>query len=282
MQQLLDPRLEAIFGQMLRPSGITVTPPRGAIAEHRATGIIIDCDAQTGRITRVETRPDDPPETLAMVQRLLDAQMAVAAASMTPAIPVAATHSSEADPRGAYAPTASGASMGHDTPANAQGAAERHIQGADGAASAGTTDAPTRVPAATPPNPTPSRWLSDVIDEYTRHLRRKNKLSENTIVYTHAPSLRLFRELISDSRRTDLADGAPGADAAPGPWDMRLHEITPARIGAFIETFWKFPTRQGKRPDSADAKAVLAEGGEAQSRENTAKRRPSGSAVLWL
>ena len=34
-----------------------------------------------------------------------------------------------------------------------------------------------------------------------------------------------------------------------------LLEITPARVGTFIETFWKFPTRQGKRPDSADAKA---------------------------
>ena len=283
MQQLLDPRLEAIFGQMLRPSGITVTPPRGAIAEHRATGIIIDCDAQTGRITRVETRPDDPPETLAMVQRLLDAQMAIAAARVTPAILVAATHMSEAAPRGAHAPTDGGASVGNDTPANAQRAAERCIYGADGAAPAGTTDAPTRVLATAPPNPTPSRWLSDAIDEYTRHLRRKAKLSENTIVYTHAPSLRLFRELLSDSRRADQAVGASEDEAASGPWDIRLHEITPTRVGAFIETFWKFPTRQGKRPDSADAKAVLAEGGEAQSRENTAKRLRHIHALLgWL
>ena len=47
MQQLLDPRLEVIFGQMLRPGGIAVMPPRGAIAERHATGIVIDCDAHT-------------------------------------------------------------------------------------------------------------------------------------------------------------------------------------------------------------------------------------------
>jgi len=121
------------------------------------------------------------------------------------------------------------------------------------------------------------RWLGDAITSYLEHLARKGKHSENTLFYTHAPSLRLFRELISDKR---LAFGPDGVD---GNWDIALGDITPDRLDNFVACFWKFPARQGKRPAHADAKELLVSGGEAQSRDNVLKRLKHIQGLLsWL
>ncbi len=109
-------------------------------------------------------------------------------------------------------------------------------------------------------------WLSEAVERYLKSLKRKGKHAERTLTYTIAPSLRVFRELISQERRpSDNAD-------CVGTWDISLDELTPQRIDDFVDGFWNFPDRQGKRPGSADAKDVVLEGGPPQARKNAVKR----------
>ena len=110
------------------------------------------------------------------------------------------------------------------------------------------------------------RWLGEAIKLYLENLKRKGKHSERTLTYTIAPSLRIFRELISEDRRLS------GDKDTTGTWDILLGEVTPDRIDDLVEAFWKFPAQQGKRPRDADAKEVMALGGTAQSNQNALKR----------
>ena len=95
------------------------------------------------------------------------------------------------------------------------------------------------------------RWLDDAIGIYLEHLARKGAHSENTLTYTHAPSLRLFRELISDKRRHF------GPVGVGGSWDIQLGQITPQTgwmtsspafgvgAGANVLSFGRFESADG-------------------------------------
>lgn len=108
-----------------------------------------------------------------------------------------------------------------------------------------------------------TRWLSEVIEHWLEEVTRKNNLDSNTVTYTYAPALKVFRELIStDKQGSDFDETSR--------WDMRISEITPDVIDKFVETFWSFPDRRGKRKH-ADAKEILADGGTAQTRTNALK-----------
>jgi integrase len=108
-----------------------------------------------------------------------------------------------------------------------------------------------------------TRWLSEAIAQWLREIAPKNALDANTIKYTYAPALKVFRELIStDVRRDDTG--------ATGIWDIQTSQITPALMDQFVSTFWSFPDRRGRRKH-ADAKEILAEEGRAQSRNNALK-----------
>lgn len=121
------------------------------------------------------------------------------------------------------------------------------------------------------------KWLGEAVDQYLENLKRKGNHSDGTLKFTIAPSLRIFRELISTKRR------APDDEDTLGPWDISLGDITPDRLDDFVSAFWKFPSRQGKRPGTADAKEVLALGGAAQSTQNASKRLNHVLGLLqWL
>ena len=121
------------------------------------------------------------------------------------------------------------------------------------------------------------RWLSEATADYLAQLLKKGKHNAQTLTYAHEPSLRIFRELISDKRRVF------GNLGQAGTWDIRTNLVSPDHMDRFIADLWKFPGQQGKRPDTIDAKSVLAAGGPKQSRGNVVKRlRHVLPLVEWL
>ena len=127
-------------------------------------------------------------------------------------------------------------------------------------------EAPRNIPSAVlPPLPVDAsrRWMSECIAHWLEEAARKQKLDANTVRYTYAPPLRVFRELIALQRR-DLAN------SSTCEWDIRMDEITPERMDQFVRDFWRFPDRRGRR-NHADAREVLAGGGSPQSRNNALK-----------
>lgn len=231
MFDFADDRLNGIFAQMF-PAGAR-TAPSGR-ARHDVVPMVIERDPATRRITRVETQPHDTPEALALIERLLHLE----------------------------------STLERPTPPSGEGQISIGPGAARGPETgcAATAPAPQAQPATAPNQAVASPWLGDAIKRYGEQQVRTKKMSQNTLDYSHLPSLRVFRELISDSRRLD------GDEDTAGTWDIRLADITPARIDAFLEQFWTFPSRQGRRPDKADAKEVLAQGGPPQSEENVLKR----------
>lgn len=121
------------------------------------------------------------------------------------------------------------------------------------------------------------RWLSEATTDYLAQLLKKGRHNAQTVTYAHEPSLRIFRELISDARRMF---GNPGQ---AGTWDIRINLLSPDHMDRFIADLWNFPAQQGKRPDTTDAQSVLAAGGPKQSRGNVVKRlRHVLPLVEWL
>ena len=131
--------------------------------------------------------------------------------------------------------------------------------------------APDQTVGAAPGKPEPaerpSKLLSEAIEQWIRVQMDSGQWSEQTRDYTHAPSLRMFRELVGE--RLDANACEPRATPT---FDLDMGEVTPARIENFLEDFWRFPDRQGRRAGAADAKSQLAAGGKAQSRANVFKR----------
>jgi integrase len=116
------------------------------------------------------------------------------------------------------------------------------------------------------------RWLSDVIEHYLKEVKHNKNLNSNTITYTYAPPLCVFRELISVDKKISDFDQV-------SRWDIRVGNITPQAIDQFVTTFWSFPDRRGRR-NHADAREILSDGGEAQSRNNALKN--FGYILLFL
>jgi len=108
-------------------------------------------------------------------------------------------------------------------------------------------------------------WLSEVIQRWCTEQRQSEAWTEETLIYAHAPTLKLFRELISSQQ-------PPSADHKPERWDMRLGDLDASVMDAFLVSFWSFPSRQGKRADSATGPEIVKAGGKAQSRANMYKR----------
>jgi integrase len=129
-------------------------------------------------------------------------------------------------------------------------------------------------PEATPQDK-PRARLVDRIDDFLAHLKHADKHSENTLDYTWEPSLRIFRELVSETR-------IPFGPRA-GILDIHLDLITPDHIDRFLKDFWCYPARQGTRSGAKDARAELALGAAPQSRANALKRLHHIRALLqWL
>lgn len=108
-------------------------------------------------------------------------------------------------------------------------------------------------------------WLSEAVQRWCTEQRQSDKWTEETLIYAHAPTLKLFRELISSQR-------PPSDDQKPERWDMQLGDLDAAAMDEFLVSFWSFPSRQGKRADSATGPEIVEAGGKAQSRANMYKR----------
>lgn len=108
-------------------------------------------------------------------------------------------------------------------------------------------------------------WLSVAIDQWCTAQIQSLAWTDETLVYTHAPTLKLFRELISSQQ-------PPSADHKPERWDMQLGDLDASAMDAFLVSFWNFPSRQGRRADSATGPEIVKLGGTPQSRANMYKR----------
>jgi len=226
-----EKRLDGVFRLMKVPGFEEPQPPT---ADPRSISpMVVERDPVTSRITRAELEPHDTAETAKLLFKYLQDQSAAEAAERNAA-------------------AASSAGRPVDTPLLPKGPSDNKQE--------------SIVPTNIQPTDKPSIWLSQAIKEYIELARNQQELSANTITYTHDPSLRLFRELISEKRRVF------GHPDTMGKWDIRLDEITPEKMDAFIAAFWSFPSRQGKRPKDADAKELAALGGTPQSHTNTISR----------
>ena len=108
-------------------------------------------------------------------------------------------------------------------------------------------------------------WLSEAVQRWCTEQRKSDKWTEETLIYAHAPTLKLFRELVSSQQPLS-------ADHKPERWDMRLGDLDASVMDAFLVSFWSFPGRQGKRADSATGPEIVKAGSKAQSRANMYKR----------
>jgi len=226
-----DKRLDGVFRLMKVPGFEEPQPPT---ADPRSISpMVVERDPVTSRITRAELEPHDTAKTAKLLFKYLQDQSAAEAAERNAA-------------------AASSAGRPVDTPLLPKGPSDNKQE--------------SIVPTNIQPTDKPSIWLSQAIKEYIELARNQQELSANTITYTHDPSLRLFRALISEKRRVF------GHPDTMGKWDIRLDEITPEKMDAFIAAFWSFPSRQGKRPKDADAKELVALGGTPQSHTNTISR----------
>lgn len=127
-------------------------------------------------------------------------------------------------------------------------------------------------PAAIPPmdiHPTSKsgRFLSEAIADYVDHLKRKKVLGLNTIDFTHAPSLRLFRELISDKRNLF------GDPEKRNAWDIRLQLITPEKMDRFLAPFCKIAELIGLWSDSQRTSREVKEVARLQLADLEERRR---------
>lgn len=109
--------------------------------------------------------------------------------------------------------------------------------------------------------------LSEAFDKYAKVKRGDGSWASETMRYTHEPSIRVFRELVGRPMTRSLPDGTTLTQ-----FDLPVRELTPTVVEKFVEEFRQFPTRQGKRPAKAHARAILSEGGPPQSIDNFFKR----------
>jgi integrase len=123
------------------------------------------------------------------------------------------------------------------------------------------TVAELRAKSSEPVAPTSVPLISVAFAKYATEQIELNHWSENTRQFTHEPSVTLFRELIGEPTAT--ADGETQLD-------LTLSSLSREMMSGFIETFRRFPERQGKR--YANAREALAQGGERQSIDNYFKR----------
>ena len=109
--------------------------------------------------------------------------------------------------------------------------------------------------------------LSEGFAQYAARQIRSGAWTDHTQKYTHEPSITLFRELVGDAM--PARTGSPPADPIIG---IELASLTPSLVSTFLDEFWSFPARQGKRSTATNARELLLQGGEPQSRANVFKR----------
>lgn len=213
--------------------------------------MVLDLDPVTGRVKRIETQPHDTEADRAMLRRLVENPAALFGLQHMPAHP-AATAPVALEPAAPAVPAQTAVAVtalravvtatAVAPPTSAQDSAvPEHGKPPGSAIAAATTSA----------------WLSDVIEQWLVIHARNGNLAESTRDDTYAPTMKIFRELVSSDKRIT---------ATGEIWDMRVGDIQPNDIDRFVEQMWLFPRQQGKRASTC-SKEKLASGAPAQRRE---------------
>ena len=94
--------------------------------------------------------------------------------------------------------------------------------------------------------------MSDTIEKWRKDQDARGIWTvAQTWTNTYGPALRVFRELIANEQR--VPDGE--VDAI---WDIRIGELDVDVIERYITAIWRYPSTQGKRRSTLDAKSILA------------------------
>lgn len=119
-------------------------------------------------------------------------------------------------------------------------------------------------PLATPPSANDVPTISQAFEDFSKLQRASAEWSDETLRYTHTPTIKLFRELVGEARPHTGTDDSE-------QWDLTLDRLDKERIDRFLDEFWRFPARQGRR-SSLTARELMEQGGTPQSRANVFKR----------
>jgi len=217
------------------------------------SGMVLDFDPLTGRVKRIETQPHDTEADWGMVRRLIENPAALFGPQQIP------VHSVPPAPAPVLPCTAASALAAQDTsavaalPAAFRAAAARSPNSAQEQADPQHGRPQEAVVAGT----AKSAWLSEVIAKWLVIHARNENLADSTRDHTYAPTMKIFRELLSADKRESTSGAI---------WDMRVGDIKPDDIDRFVEQMWQFPSQQGRRA-SACSKEKLANGAISQRRE---------------
>ena len=107
-----------------------------------------------------------------------------------------------------------------------------------------------------------SRWLSETIDHWLRDCEEEQPRRKHDHVHV--------RPSAQGVQGTDQPQVRANDFNNVSTWDVRIGDITTDQMDQFVNTFWSFPDRRGRRKH-ADAREILAEAGPAQSRNNALK-----------
>ena len=141
---------------------------------------------------------------------------------------------------------------------------------------AGAPIAALALPPAVAPSPQPAAcraaaqnasepgkilWLSDAIDEW--RLNGGTKFSDLSWRHSYEASFRVFRELVSDTRRDRIAQ-----DETPefGILDIELHRLTRRHIEALHDGLKRLPANQGRNTKDTEAHERIRQGAAAKAK----------------
>lgn len=247
------------FAQKMCLDFITMFPPmdmdmKPGVDRSLLATMVLDLDPVTGRVKRIETQPHDTEADRAMLRRLVENPAALFGLQHMPAHPAASP---------APAPVVVETVVAAQLAQNAQASGAPPGVAAAAAAKRPSSDQDQAAPehgkplgAVTAAAPT-SAWLSEVIEQWLVIHARNGNLAESTRDDTYAPTMKIFRELVSNDKRMT---------AAGEIWDVPMGDIQPNDIDRFVEQMWLFPRQQGKRASTC-SKEKLASGAPAQRRE---------------
>lgn len=101
-------------------------------------------------------------------------------------------------------------------------------------------DAPSRVATAPAPRvasapaaeASAAPTISQAFEDFAKLQRASAEWSDETLRYTHAPTIKLFRELVGEVRPHSGSEGAVECD-------LTLDRLDKERIDRFLEEFWR-------------------------------------------
>jgi integrase len=117
----------------------------------------------------------------------------------------------------------------------------------------------------------PPEWLSEAIERW--RTTSGVRFSDQTWSDAYAPTFRVFRELLGDTRR-DIG-------ALPSQLDIRLTDLQRAHMELFQRLLRQYPARQGKRNDRIEAPEVLKRAAQGRQRPQSPGNVAKKLRQIW-